>query len=184
MQLTIRIAELPRYGGALILFRAVLSRRAQVAPARISRRQLLLHPRRINVSSTTPDQGRKQRKAPSRCHELSARRCCRAATSVAIFSRRRSANRSTLFMSYSRTSTCSSCFCSRSRCSGPGSWTPWPNRINMECRWHHSGIGRCPSAFSFGMPGRVETGGQPMIVANATREDRQSAALTHRPITP
>jgi hypothetical protein len=31
MQLTIRIAELPRYGGALILFRAVLSRRAQVA---------------------------------------------------------------------------------------------------------------------------------------------------------
>jgi hypothetical protein len=60
----------------------------------------------------------------------------------------------------------------------------WPNRINMECRWHHSGIGRCPSAFSFGMPGRVETGGQPMIVANATREDRQSAALTHRPITP
>jgi hypothetical protein len=89
-----------------------------------------------------------------------------------------------LFMSYSRTSTCNSCFCSRSRCSGPGSWTPWPNRINMECRWHHSGIGRCPSAFSFGMPGRVETGGQPMIVANATREDRQSAALTHRPITP
>jgi hypothetical protein len=46
-----------------------------------------------------------------------------------------------LFMSYSRTSTCNSCFCSRSRCSGPGSWTPWPNRINMECRWHHSGIG-------------------------------------------
>jgi hypothetical protein len=87
-----------------------------------------------------------------------------------------------LFMSYSRTSTCNSCFCSRSRCSGPGSWTPW--RINMECRWHHSGIGRCPSAFSFGMPGRVETGGQPMIVANATREYRQSAALTHRPITP
>ena len=102
MQLTIRIAELPRHGGALILFRAVLSRRAQVAPARISRRQLLLHPRRINVSSTTPDQGRKPRKAPSRCHELSARRCCRAATSVAIFSRRRSANRSTLCMSYSR----------------------------------------------------------------------------------
>jgi hypothetical protein len=33
---------------------------------------LLLHPRRINVSSTTPDQRRKQRKAPSRCHELIA----------------------------------------------------------------------------------------------------------------
>src|SRR5262249_24657766 len=57
----------------------------------------------------------------SRCHKLSAKRCCHAPCSAASSWRSPNANHSMSYRSCSRTSTCGFCSCSRSRCSALGS---------------------------------------------------------------